>query len=380
MLNDRQINLIKPPEKGRKSYGDINGLSLRVTSTNHKSWSIQYRVNGRKMRLTLGNYPTLSLKDARQLTTEKLNSIYKGQDPQHEKNEAKVNNFAYFVELYMEKHVRVNLKSRYEVERIFNNYFVSKLGRMPINKITKQHILRIIDALVVKGKGVQANRLLSYIKSMFKWCVQRDYLENNPIDSLAKPFKEKSRDRVLTLQEIKAIYEACRQVDPIQGDLVKFLILSGQRINEITNLKWSDIKDDSFEIPKERSKNMQKIITPLTTHMRDILSLVSKRDSYIFSYDGVKPLNCFSQLKKRLIYHSGISNWTYHDFRRSMGTFLGDNGFNKDRIMTVLNHTDSSVTSIYNRSNYFKQKLEALNFWNEHLINRGIGGGRAYSV
>ncbi len=121
MLNDRQITLIKPPEKGRKSYGDINGLSLRVTSTNHKSWSIQYRVNGRKMRLTLGNYPTLSLKDARQLTTEKLNSIYKGQDPQHEKNEAKVNNFAYFVELYMEKHVRINLKSRYEVERIFNN-------------------------------------------------------------------------------------------------------------------------------------------------------------------------------------------------------------------------------------------------------------------
>ena len=58
MLNDRQITLIKPPEKGRKSYGDINGLSLRVTSTNHKSWSIQYRVNGRKMRLTLGNYPT----------------------------------------------------------------------------------------------------------------------------------------------------------------------------------------------------------------------------------------------------------------------------------------------------------------------------------
>ena len=115
------------------------------------------------MRLTLGNYPTLSLKDARQLTTEKLNCIYKGQNPQHEKNEAKVNNFAYFVELYMEKHVRVNLKSRYEVERIFNNYFVSKLGRMPINQITKQHIIRIIDVLVVKGKGVQANRLLSYI-------------------------------------------------------------------------------------------------------------------------------------------------------------------------------------------------------------------------
>ena len=380
MLNDRQITHIKPPEKGRKSYGDVNGLSLRVTSTNHKSWSIQYRVNGRKMRLTLGNYPTLSLKDARQLTTEKLNSIYKGQDPQHEKNEAKINNFAYFVELYMEKHVRINLKSKYEVERIFNNYFVSKLGCIAINQITKQHILRITDDLVAKGKGVQANRLLSYIKSMFKWCVQRDYLTINPIDSLVKPYKEKSRDRVLTLQEIKAIYEACSQVDSIQGYLIKFLILSGQRINEITNLKWSDIKGERFEIPKELSKNMHKIITPLTIHMKSVLSKMSQRDTYIFSYDGSKPLNCFNQLKKRLISYSGVTNWTYHDFRRSMGTFLGDHGFNKDKIMTVLNHTDSSVTSIYNRSHQFKQKLEALNFWNENLINKDIGAGRAYNV
>ena len=114
--------------------------------------------------------------------------------------------------------------------------------------------------------------------------------------------------------------------------------------------------------------------------MKDILSLVSQQDTYVFSYDGMKPLNCFSQLKKRLIHYSGVTNWTFHDFRRSMGTFLGDNGFNKDKIMTVLNHKDSSVTSIYNRSHQFKQKLEALNFWNEHLINKDIGGGRAYSV
>ena len=164
-------------------------------------------------------------------------------------------------------------------------------------------------------------------------------------------------------------------MDPIQGYLIKFLILSGQRINEITNLKWTDIKDDSFEIPKERSKNMQKIITPLTTSMKDIINQISKRDSYIFSYDGVKPLNCLSQLKKRLFTIQGLQTGLYHDFRRSMGTFLGDNGFNKDRIMTVLNHTDSSVTSIYNRSNYFKHKLEALNFWNEHLIKTGYRWG-----
>ena len=65
---------------------------------------------------------------------------------------------------------------------------------------------------------------------------------------------------------------------------------------------------------------------------------------------------------------SGIQNWTFHDFRRSMATFLGDNGFEHKRIISVLNHSDCSVTAIYNRSLDFKNKLETLNFWNNSLI------------
>ncbi len=127
-------------------------------------------------------------------------------------------------------------------------------------------------------------------------------------------------------------------------------------------------------------KNNRKVITPITEEMQRILQSIPKNGEFIFSTNyGLKPLNCFSKIKSKLIQTSNIQTWTFHDFRRSMATFLGDNGFNKDRIMTVLNHTDSSVTSIYNRSHHFKQKLEALNFWNEHLINKGLGGGRAYS-
>ncbi len=75
MLTDRQIKLIKPPATGRKSYTDKNGLCLRVTANNHKSWSIQYRHNGRKYRYTLGKYPLISLADARRLTILKLREI-----------------------------------------------------------------------------------------------------------------------------------------------------------------------------------------------------------------------------------------------------------------------------------------------------------------
>jgi hypothetical protein len=75
MLTEKQIKLIKPPPKGRKSYSDANGLCLRVTANNHKSWSIQYRQNGKKYRYTLGKYPLISLADARKLTILKLRDI-----------------------------------------------------------------------------------------------------------------------------------------------------------------------------------------------------------------------------------------------------------------------------------------------------------------
>ena len=125
--------------------------------------------------------------------------------------------------------------------------------------------------------------------------------------------------------------------------MIKFLILSGQRINEITNLKWSDINDDSFEIPKERSKNMQKIITPLTTHMKDILSLVSQRDIYIFSYDGIKQfLTVLSQLKNYAsptIQESQIGRIMTLDAQWEH--FLVITVLTKIEIMTVLNNKDS---------------------------------------
>ena len=75
MLTEKQIKLLKPPHKGRKSYSDVYGLCLRVTANNHKSWSIQYRQNGRKMRYTIGKYPIISLKDARKLTIKKFKEI-----------------------------------------------------------------------------------------------------------------------------------------------------------------------------------------------------------------------------------------------------------------------------------------------------------------
>ena len=370
-LNDRQIKLINYPSKGRDSYPDGNSLYLRVTN-NKKIWSYQYRYGRRVLRYTIGHYPQVSLKEARKVSLELKSKIYKNINPQIEKllkRRELLRDFNYYLDLYLENYVKVNLKSYKSLRNTFMYYLVPKLGKVSLDQLEKPLVLNIIDNLVRTNRGVTANRVLQILKTFVKWCNQRGYTSIDHIHSIQKPFKEQSRDRVLTIDEIREIYRVTSTLSLPLASFTRFLILSGQRLNEISNLKWTQIQDTYIEFPRDMMKNNKKVITPITEEMKNILQSITKTGKYVFTTtDGLKPLNCFSKIKSRLIHTSGIQNWTFHDFRRSMATFLGDNGIEYKRILSVLNHSDYSVTAIYNRSLDFKNKLETLNFWNNSLI------------
>ena len=370
-LNDRQIKLINYPSKGRDTYSDGNSLYLRVTSK-YKIWSYQYRYGSRVLRYTIGRYPQVSLKEARKISFELKQKIYKNINPQIEKlqkRRALSRDFNYYLDLYIENYVKVNLKSYKSLRNTFNYYLVPKLGKVSLDQLEKPLVLNIIDNLVGTDRGVTANRVLQVLKTFIKWCVHRGYTSTNYIQSIDKPFKEQSRDRVLTIKEIREIYKAAENLSLPLTNFTRFLILSGQRLNEISNLKWSQIQDTYIEFPKDMIKNNKKVITPLTHGMLNIFKHMTKNGEYVFSTtNGSKPLNCFSKIKSTLIHTTGIQNWTFHDFRRSMATFLGDNSIEHKRILSVLNHSDYSVTAIYNRSLDFKNKLNTLIFWNDALL------------
>ena len=140
--------------------------------------------------MTLGSYPTLSLKQARILAQEKRVALLKGIDPQEDKKQRKEYTFGYFVELYIVRHVSVNLKSHNEVTRIFNTYLLPKLGKISLKLIQKQQVLRIIDTLVNTNRGVTANRVLQHLKTMFKWCTFKgDILITLLLNLLENPIK-----------------------------------------------------------------------------------------------------------------------------------------------------------------------------------------------
>ena len=367
-LTDRQIQLTKPPVSGRLTLSDGNGLQLRITSNGKRSWSLQYRYQGAMRKYTIGSYPEITLKDARARNTELRASIQAGNDPQTAKKLARSpssTNVEECFEEYLRDQLKLNLKTWPEYERAMHKDVLPFVGKIEIEALDKPAIRAVIRRITDRGSMVLANRVLQYISKMLKWAVGVGYITVNPAADIPKPFKERSRERVLSLDEVRSILAACDSLVGLQADFVKFLLFSGQRLNEIAKLTRYEIMDDHISIPRDRNKSGETIITPLLPHLRDIIDSCPRGNGqYIFSTThGERPLSGFSQIKSQLQKASGVTDWTFHDFRRSMATALADAGVDEFAIKYALNHKDSSVTGVYNRSQHLKRKTLALASW-----------------
>ena len=146
-------------------------------------------------------------------------------------------------------------------------------------------------------------------------------------------------------------------------------MLTGQRRSEISHLEWTELQSDRIEIGGHRSKNGKPITTPLTDEANAVLAALPRNNGiYVFSTTGGhRPIGNFSRIKDRLMDKSGVADWTYHDFRRTIATEIERKGVSRHDLMYVLNHTDNTVTAIYDRSEHMQQKRTSLSLWAELL-------------
>ncbi len=367
-LTDRQIQLTKPPHSGRITLTDGNGLQLRITSSDKRTWSLQYRYQGSVRKYTIGCYPETSLKNARAKTTTLRAEVQAGRDPQTIKKASRSpssTNVGECFEEYLRDHLKVNLKSWPEYERAMRKDVLPFIGQTELTAVDKATIRTVIRRITNRGRMVLANRVLQYISRMLKWAVGVGYINTNPAADIPKPVKERSRERVLSLDEVRSILTACDSLAGVQADFVRFLLFSGQRLNEIAKLTHDEVMDDHISIPRDRNKSGETIITPLLPHLQAIINSCPRGNGpFIFSTThGEKPLSGFSQIKSLLQNESETTDWTFHDFRRSLATTLADTGLDQFAIKCALNHKDSSVTGVYDRSHHLNRKTLALSKW-----------------
>jgi len=367
-LTATAVERIRVPATGQADHFDQGypGLALRVSYGGAKSWVYFYRLFGKQKRLTLGRWPSMSLSAARDAWRNARTTIDKGENPQHQRPAA-ANSFAAVADEWLKRdqaHRRSCAATQRLIDRcakpVWEGRRIATIGRRDINDL--------IDSVADRGAIVMARRLHAHLHRLFRWAVGRGILETNPMAHLPKPGSEVPRDRALTDPELAQVLKNVTQLRPPFGPIFQLLILTGARRSEITALRWSEIKDDTIILPRDRTKSGKAHSIPLSPQVVDIikqLPRIGPRD-FVFTINGRNPVTDLAASKEKLDGLINIPAWHTHDLRRTVATGLQRLGINLQVIEAVLGHVGGSrsgIVGVYQRYSFDAEKRIALEAW-----------------
>jgi integrase len=345
-------------------------------------WSTGSGVTRRTKRMTIGKFPAFPLEQARKLAAELDSRVTLGHDPVAEKRERiedSADTFGNLVTDYIAaQESRLTPNMVLDLRRYLTVY-AAPLHRLPIKKINLKLLAALLDDFA-KGKGLNTgrqrkgttvNRMRSALSACFQWAMKKGRAESNPV-LLTEQMEQVSRKRFLSDDEIKIVWDSAGDDD--YGSIVRLLILTGQRRDEISELRWNEVKLDlnMISLPPERVKNDQDHDLPMSPPVRSIIAARPRNDGLVFA-----PIMSWSRRKLRLDaaitekLGRALPPWTLHDLRRTAATGMADIGIQPHVIEAVLNHISGSkrgVAGVYNRSTYAPEKKRALNKWADRVL------------
>jgi integrase len=228
-----------------------------------------------------------------------------------------------------------------------------------------------MTAIAAKSGPIESNRVRSSLAAFFAWAIREGMLAANPAAGGSRA-PERSRDRVLGDDELKAIWSATAD-DRDYSAVVRLLMLTGCRAAEIGELRWSEVDGNRISLPGLRTKNGREHAVPLSPAARAIIEARPRRGEFVFGKNMDRPFTGWSVSKAELDARLGtaVAHWTHHDLRRSFATKAADLGVQPHIIEAVLNHVSGhkhGVAGVYNRSSYETQKRHALSAWADRLL------------
>lgn len=415
---------LKPGETDKIFFDDdLPGFGLRVRAGGSRSWVFQYAVGDKQRRMSLGSATPESFKavkergeDGKERTVKlgireqvaQLHAKVKlGADPAGDKTESRKrasDTFDAVAKKFLAAKKETTRPGTYtETERHILKH-AKPLNGLQAAKINRRDIAELVGAIRKNSGPVAANRVRSTLADFFGWAMSEgfDAIEANPVLNTSKS-EEASRDRVLKDRELRAIWK--HSGDDHYGAIIKLLMLTGQRADEIASLRWSEITVttvqekritdsvklppfdiDAIDLPAERTKNKRPHIVPLSKAAFAILGEQTRRtDSsgnlreFVFGL-GQQGFSGWSRCKERLDDRitkemgKPLDHWTPHDLRRTMSTTMNDHlDILPHVVEAILNHVSSQqsgkrgVGGVYNRALYLRERVDALNVWADHL-------------
>jgi integrase len=345
------------------------GPNGRVT----RRWVVQYRPSPRRTRrMTLKGAPgVVRAARARGWAKDVLAKVHLNDDPQAARIAARrAVTFIERAKEYLDAAVATRRPATQDAYTRHLLKHAKALHTRSLEAITRSEIAALLSRIARENGMVQSNRMRRTLSAFFAWCMREHELGANPVIG-TRVLPEASRERVLSDQELAAIWAATGALSGDHDRIVRLLMLTGCRRTEIGGMRWSEIAGSTFTLPGERSKNHVAHTVPL--HWLAVAQLPPRKPgrTVVFGMGdhGFRGwANCKTRLDAKLAFDQP---WRLHDLRRSCATWLAENGTEPAHIDAALNHRDNvakaGIRRVYNRASYEAPKQAALMKWAGHI-------------
>jgi integrase len=327
------------------------------------SYILKYRVAGRQRFVTLGKHGAITPEQARRKAQRLLGEVASGADPITPKGER----LGAIIEEYLTAAAKTQRPNTFRHTKHYLLETWSMLHQLPVAAIARRDVAKALAQL--EASPVVAARARTALSALFAWAIREGYeVAANPVLGTNKPV-EQARDRVLSNEELASIWRACDEGD--YGRIVRLLMLTGQRRDEIGKLQWSEIDGDLLTLPATRTKNHREHMLPLVPLA--LTQLPEQRLSREWVFGEGRGFGGWSNAKAALDRRAKLAKpWRLHDIRRSVATGLAELGILPHIIEAILNHASghkSGVAGIYNRARYLGEMRSALERWAQHIAS-----------
>ena len=398
-INKTNVEAVAPSDKAVMLWDDrIPGFGLKVTPAGTKTYLFQYRLGGRSgrtRRFTIGKHGALTADNARREADRLATLVRQGVDPQQEKQDTarRAVDLAFkgYAETFIEDCLKIKWKASHkDGEALLRRYAIPILGNKALPDIDRADIRAVLKP--VKRKVATCRNLFAVLRRLFRWAVSEGDLDASPIVGMEPPPLPPKRDRKLSDLELKLVWNASATLGYPFGPLFRLLLITGQRLEEVSGLKWSEVDRDNslWSLPAGRAKNGNASLVHLPDLAVAELDALAKRKGrtdgwpkrgLIFTTTGETSVSGHSRAKARLDREVGklagkqedcphIEHWRLHDLRRTLATGMQRLGVRFEVTEAILNHVSGSksgVAGVYQLHDWGPEKVKALNSWAGHI-------------